>query len=116
MGTGSGTGNLIGAVRGMGAKIGFGVGRSGATVLLVVRVGRTGNRFVGGIVNEVGSNDGASERFRLGLRIGRLPHYLSCQEQSLLLGWQVCATNIVSSMSEHDPLSHLYGTRYWVTS
>jgi hypothetical protein len=70
MGTGRGTGNLVGTVRGKGAKLGFGGGRGGDIGLLVGRVGSTGNRFVGGIVKEVGSNDGASEGFRVGLRVG----------------------------------------------
>jgi hypothetical protein len=34
-------------------------------------VGRTGNKLVGGIVKEVGSNEGALDGLRLGLRVGR---------------------------------------------
>jgi hypothetical protein len=61
LGAGTGTGSLVGTV-----------GRTGGdTGRLVGRIGTTGDRLeVGGIVNEVGSNEGALDGLRVGRRVG----------------------------------------------
>jgi hypothetical protein len=80
MKTGTATGSLVGTMGRTGDKGRAGTeGAGGATGLLVGRVGTTGERLeVGGIVNEVGSNDGAAldgmrvvGRRVVGLRVGR---------------------------------------------